>query len=260
MIDCHSHLLPGIDDGARTMDIALSMARTAVASGITTAVMTPHHLNGVFTNTRTSILKAVAQFRLKLAEQDIPLNIYPGSELHLVPELLDQLQQGEAMTYADRGKAVLIELPKATVPTGSEQVLESILYRGWTPIIAHPERNNTLRRNRELVGEWVREGCKIQLTTQSCSGEFGHEIQSVCRYWCEQGWAHLIASDAHRPEGRAPDMRSGAHKIHKWLGEDATRLMTEEKPQRLLSGEDLHALPPVESHSRRRFSWFRRSQ
>ena len=170
MIDSHCHLLPALDDGARDIQTALTMAHKAVQSGITKSIVTPHHLNGVYTNPRKTILKAVANLRLKLAENQIPLEIYPGSELHLVPELLDQLQHGEAMTYADRGKAVLLELPKAIIPTGSEQVIENILYRGWTPVIAHLERNTALRRRRERVGEWVTQGCKLQLTAQSCSG------------------------------------------------------------------------------------------
>src|SRR3990172_8737894 len=144
MIDCHNHTLPGIDDGARDMDYALSMARGALATGITAIIATPHHLNGVYTNPRKQILKAILEFQTAIAEADIALLIFPGSELHLVPELPGQLLEGEALTYADKGKAALVELPKRTIPNGTERILEQLLYQNVTPVIAHPERNATL--------------------------------------------------------------------------------------------------------------------
>lgn len=260
MIDCHCHILPGIDDGARDMEHALAMARKAVASGITDIIATPHHLNGVYLNPRKSILKAVAILRSRLAEEGVPLNIYPGSELHLAPELLGELEQGEAMTYADLGKAVLVEFPSHTIPTGSEQILENLLYRGLTPVVAHPERNSTLCKDRERVGEWVAQGCKLQLTTQSCAGDFGRSIQAISRYWCERGWVHLIASDAHRTERRAPDMRAGAAKIEQWLGAEAARLMSVDNPKRLKNGEDLVSVAPAKRRQEKMRFWpFRRS-
>ncbi|MEA3291501.1 MAG: CpsB/CapC family capsule biosynthesis tyrosine phosphatase [Pseudomonadota bacterium] len=261
MIDCHCHILPGIDDGARDMEHALAMARKAVASGITDIIATPHHLNGVYWNSRKSILKAVAILRIRLAEEDIPLNIFPGSELHLAPELLEQLEQGEAMTYADLGKAVLVEFPRHTIPTGSEQILENLFYQGLTPVVAHPERNSTLCEDRERVGEWVAQGCKLQLTTNSCAGDFGRPMQAVSRYWCERGWVHLIASDAHRTERRAPDMRAGAAKIEQWLGAEAARLMSVDNPKRLKNGEDLVSIEPVRFDRKiGRFSLFGRGR
>jgi protein-tyrosine phosphatase len=252
MIDCHCHILPGIDDGARDMDHALAMARKAVASGITDIIATPHHLNGVYSNPRKSILKAVTALRRRLAEEETPLNIYPGSELHLVPELLSQLEQGEAMTYADLGKAVLVEFPKHMIPTGSEQILENLLYQGLTPVIAHPERNSTLCMDGERIGDWVAQGCKLQLTSQSCAGDFGRSIQAISRCWCERGWVHLIASDAHRTEHRAPDMRAGAAKIEAWLGSEAAELMSIDNPARLRNGEALASVPPVQKRQKKR--------
>lgn len=254
MIDCHCHILPGIDDGARDMAHALAMARKAVAGGITDIIATPHHLNGVYSNPRKSILKAVTILRGRLAEEGIPLNIYPGSELHLVPELPAQLDQGEAMTYADLGKAVLVELPKHMIPTGSEQILENLLFQGLTPVIAHPERNSTLCKDGERIGEWVAQGCKLQLTTQSCAGDLGRSIQAISRCWCERGWVHLIASDAHRTERRAPDMRAGVAKIEEWLGRESARLMSMNNPARLRNGETLISAAPV--RKRRKKRWF----
>lgn len=258
VIDCHSHILPGIDDGAKDPAMALAMARVAAGAGTQRMICTPHHLNGVFGNSRQTILKAVAQLRERLAEADIPLMLNPGSELHLVPELPAQLLDGTALTYNDRGKAALVELPKTTVPVGTDTILEQLLYRGITPVIAHPERNGELVRHPNRVGEWVDWGCKLQLTAQSCSGDFGERRQTLCRRWSERGWVHLIASDAHRPEGRSPDtLFAGRAAIADWLGETTAELLTVDNPQKLLDGENLLAPEPlrVEADKPRRW-WF----
>jgi len=243
MIDCHNHMLPGIDDGAHDWDMAIAMAERAVASGISTVVCTPHHMNGAFTNHREQILDLIEQLEHVLQRQQIELTLVPGSELHLVPELIDQIQTGRAMTYADLGKAVLLELPKRSIPVGTEAILEALIRSGLTPVIAHPERNSTLADEPDIAVQWTTWGCKLQLTAMSCSGRFGKSLQNVSRYLVEQGAAHIIASDAHRPRGRAPDMRGGAQAIESWVGEEAAFVMTHRNPANLISGQPLEPVP-----------------
>jgi len=256
LIDTHCHLLPAIDDGARSMNMALAMAAGAAECGIREIMCTPHHLNGVFTNLRDDILTQIVYLQEQIIAAGLELSLHPGAELHLVPELPQQLLEGSALTYADRGCAALVELPKSTVPQGTDLLLEQILYQGITPVIAHPERNRELLRQPERVGEWVQWGCALQLTAQSCSGAFGKPLQQVCRYWCQRGWVHLVASDAHRPQGRSPDTLAAAYPtLVYWLGADSARLLTHDNPQRLLAGEALQAAPKVIQSARR--SWWR---
>ena len=244
MIDCHIHLLPGIDDGAHDLETALKMARIAVDSGVTAVICTPHHFNGVYDNPVGRIRRAVARLAEGLGEAGIPLSLYPGAELHLVPELPGAVEQAAALTYNDRRQAVLVELPTTTIPLGAEIVLEQLLYREVTPVIAHPERNAVLAHNPEILGDWVMLGCKVQLTAQSCSGDFGGKMQGVCRRWLERGWVHLIASDAHRPTGRSPDkLAKGRDAVTAWLGDAAAEVLTLTNPQRLLDGEPLLDFP-----------------
>ncbi len=245
MIDCHNHTLPGIDDGAHDAEMAMEMAQCAVKHGIHTIVCTPHHLNGVFSNDRAAVLAQVAALRSQLDAAGIPLAVLPGSELHLVPELPARILEGDALTYADRGHAALVELPKHTVPTGTETVLERLLYQKITPVIAHPERNSELIRDPHRLAEWVGWGCKAQLTAQSCSGDFGTRLQSQCRRWCEQGIVHLIASDAHRPYGRAPILTDGIAVLHEWLGDQAAEILSTTNPRKLTEGEPLLSIEPA---------------
>jgi len=257
VIDAHNHILPGMDDGARDPAYALDMARIAVGAGIHTVIATPHHLNGVYVNSRKAILRAVMELRSALAQAAIELAVYPGSELHLIPELPSRILDGDALTYADRGRAALVELPKQTIPQGAENILEKLLYEGITPVIAHPERNATLAAHPERAEQWVRWGCKLQLTAQSCAGDFGAPIQAVCRRWCESGAVHLLASDAHRTQTRPPDLRGGIDAVIAWIGTEAAELMTLTNPRRLLDGEALLSVAPAADARRGLMDWFR---
>ena len=261
MIDAHCHLIPAIDDGAKDFEMALSMARLAADAGTTLLFCTPHHLNGVFDNPRAVILERLEQLQQCLADAGIKLTLAAGSELHLTPELPGQVLDGHALTYVDRGQAALVELPKRTVPLGADDILEQLLYRGIIPIIAHPERNSELIRNPERLAEWVDWGCKLQLTAQSCAGDFGKPIQEASRDWCQRGWVHIVASDAHRPQGRSPDMRSGFATLAQWLGRDAATILTEHNPRRLFEGEPLQSIAPLKPpKAKHQFnpSWLRR--
>ena len=155
LTDLHCHMLPGIDDGSREMEQSLAMARIAVADGISTTVVTPHHLNGVYSNPAQRIRSGIEQLNEALQKAGIGLNILPGRELHLTPELPAELDRGTALTIANQGKAALVELPVHTVPMGAEHLLEQLLAMGLTPVIAHPERNSELRRTPQRLGEWV---------------------------------------------------------------------------------------------------------
>ena len=248
MIDAHCHLIPSIDDGAKDLEMSLAMARVAMDSGTMAVFCTPHHLNGVFKNSRNAVLVHLERLQQELADANINLTLAPGSELHLTPELPGQVLDGQALTYADRGQAALVELPKRTVPLGADDILEQLLYRGVVPIIAHPERNSELVRNPQRVAEWVDWGCKLQLTAQSCSGDFGKPIQQISQAWCQYGWVHIVASDAHRPHGRSPDMQSGFAVLEQWLGRDSAHILTEQNPRCLLEGKALQSISAVKPY------------
>lgn len=261
MIDCHCHILPGRDDGARDLQHALRMAEVAVESGTSDILVTPHHNDGLYLNTRDDIIAEVTQFQLALDQSAIPLKVYPGSECHVMPELPEHLESGVACTYADRRQAVLLELPKQALPTGAEAIIEQVAYLGLLPIIAHPERNTVLRKEPERMLDWYERGWKFQLTNQSVSGEFGEDIQETCYQWLARGWIQFIASDAHRSKGRSPDMRKGVAQIEKWFGGEAARLLSLDNPGRLIRGEPILDMPathkPQKASKSKRFRFWR---
>ena len=247
MVDLHGHILPGIDDGARDLEQALNMARLAVADGIAVSVATPHHLNGVYINSASSVRDHCRAFRNALNQHGIALEILPGNECHLVPELPEALAAGTALTLGDRGRAVLVELPVHTVPLGATGILEEILALGLQPVVAHPERNAELAQDAGLLAEWVEMGCLAQVTSQSCSGRFGPLVQQAAKRMVCDGLVHVIASDAHRDRRRVPVIQPGRDIVAQWTCVEVASLMTETIPRALALGQSVDLDPLIDA-------------
>ena len=236
LTDLHCHLLPGIDDGARDLDQSLAMARLAVQDGIGTIVVTPHHLNGVYINPAEPVREHIQRLRECLRQAEIPIDLLPGSELHLTPELPDAVASGQALTIADRGRAVLVELPVHTVPLGTERLLEQLIAMNLTPVIAHPERNTELRRRPQRLAEWVRMGCLGQVTAQSTTGKFGERVRQAAKKMIQAGSIHIVASDAHRDRRRIPAMTPAYAPIAAWTSPTVAELLIRIFPPDLAAG------------------------
>ncbi len=260
MIDLHGHLLPGIDDGAKTLEQAINMARIAAEDGIAVSVLTPHHLNGVFHNPADKVRRLTRDFQRELRQAGVELDVLPGSECHLVPELPDALAAGEIMTVADHGQAVLVELPVHTIPMGATAILENILALGVTPVIVHPERNSALRHSPDRLAEWVDMGCLAQVTAQACTGRFGEAVEATARHFVRSGNIHFLASDAHRDRRRVPQLSEARRVISRWTSAEVGRLLSEEFPRAAATGRrpELGRLCEALRPKRRAWTFWRR--
>jgi len=242
IIDCHNHSLPNIDDGAIDMAMAISMLKIAETAGTTDIALTPHHLNGAFTNFANQVARDTKILQEHAIKNGLKVKLHLGSEVHLVPETAEHLVSNKALTYGGHGKAALIELPKSSIPTGVESILSELIFNGITPVIAHPERNSSLRKDMTPLKEWTEFGCKTQITGQSCTGDFGQSLQDLSFDMITKNLVHLVASDAHRPEGRNPDLRKAATILNNVFGEDARNTLLHDNPLRLLTGQKLVTL------------------
>jgi len=207
-IDCHNHSLPNIDDGAENRTMAMDMLRIAQKDLISDVILTPHHLNGTFKNSANEIRAAVDTLRTACTENKIQINLHLGSEVHLTHETVEHLISGEALTYCDQGKAALIELP----------------------IIAHPERNSSIRRDLTILKNFVDIGCKSQLTAMSFTGEFGPELQKVSFKMIASGYVHLIASDAHKSTTRPPILSKANALLSSHFNQEISSLLLHTNP------------------------------
>ncbi len=204
MLDFHSHILPGLDDGAPDLETALEMARIAVKDGIKKMVATPHFIEGSMENNRETILIAVAEFQKELNLKNIPLTILPGAEIYLAPDTPDLLKKGEIMTVNNMGKYILIELPMQSIPQYTEDTLFELRLQEVVPIIAHPERNLELGRKPELILEMVTKGCLLQINSGSLTGVYGEKVRNIAKFLVANDLIHLVGSDAHTTGRRSP--------------------------------------------------------
>jgi protein-tyrosine phosphatase len=239
VIDLHTHILPGIDDGAQTLEDALDMARAFVADGVTTIAATPHVRDDYPTSADTMRL-AVDALRKALGEEGIPLTLLPGAEIAV--DRIERLDAGELsrLTLAGSGRYVLVETPYYGWPVEVAEQLLRLRMAGFIPVLAHPERNPEVQRTPSLLAPLVQGGTLVQVTAASLDGRLGARSRETAFHLAAIGSAHLVASDAHTPDIRAAGMRSAAEAI---ADEALAKWLTEEVPRALVEGRDVPSRP-----------------
>ncbi len=216
-IDIHSHIIPGIDDGAKDEVMALEMLKIAKKSGTGHIIATPHYVYG---NTRygfTTIIEKCAHFNSLAAGAGINITIYPGCEVFICPELVELYEQGLKGTLAE-SCYMLIEFPMMSIPSYTDNVLYNLQLKGITPIIAHPERYIEIQRKPELMEAYIDRGILSQVNSGSITGIYGMKAKKTVMRLIKEGWAQFVASDAHSNNSRNPDLANAAAIIEKKFG------------------------------------------
>jgi protein-tyrosine phosphatase len=233
MIDLHTHILPGIDDGSATLEQSLEMAKIAVDDGITLMACTPHIYPGLYMNDAAGISLARDKLQNHLNEADINLQLVIGADAHLVPELLSGLKSGRVPTLNNSRYFLLEPSHHVAVPNFDNSVFE-IMAAGYMPVITHPERLTWIEDHYAMFVDVAKRGAWIQITAGAILGKFGSRAQ----YWSEKllsdGVVHIIASDAHNTGRRSPKMAEAYEQACKRVGKlEATR-MVYDRPKAIL--------------------------
>lgn len=258
MIDIHCHILPGLDDGASTLTHSVEMGRTAVKEGIKTIIATPHHANPYFDTTFEQMLNGVEVVNAALQAENIPLVVKPGQEIRLFGDLIEHLALGKSVPLNGEGRYVLVEFPTSAVPVYSERLFYDLAVQGYTPVIAHPERNSVFLEKPHKLFDFVRNGAITQITTSSVTGHFGKKIQLFTDQLIEANLVHLLASDAHNLQGRTFRMRTAMDLIEEKHGTQFL-YQFQENAEFLLLNQNLIIRPPehVERKRKKLFNFFR---
>jgi len=221
VIDVHTHILPGIDDGAADWDDTLRMARAAAAEGITRLVATPHHANGRYHNLSLSVRELVREANERLAEAGLSLAVLAGQEIRVHDDLLEAWNREELLTLAG-SDYVLIEMPSSIVPKDMYELVHELSVLNLKPVIAHPERNKEVAEHPERLVELIGAGAYAQVTTHSLLGGFGRGIQRTAWALCRNGLIHLVSSDAHHAERRGFRLREAYDAVSRRMGTEWT--------------------------------------
>ena len=220
MIDLHCHLLPGIDDGPASMDLALELAKQAVEDGVRYSMLTPHIHFGRWENTLGSISHSAKVFQQAMIDAGIPLETGMAAEVRLGPEIMEMLMEGGLpFLGAWNGyNVVLLEMPHSHILPGTEKLVSWLLRRDVLPMIAHPERNKDVMRSLDKLDSLIGLGCLFQLTAGSLIGQFGEKAQYRAEQLLDRGVVTVLASDAHSIRTRPVNLSSGYRAACDWFG------------------------------------------
>lgn len=238
MIDLHSHILPDLDDGARSIEEALVMARMAVDSGVTAMAATPH----CAWDRRREVHEVWKLLRQALEDYEIPLKLYRGMEIFGTPETAELLAAGKLFTL-NGSRYPLIEFDFRAPGEEAAWILYSVREAGFRPVVAHPERYDCVRSDPGLINHWYSMGCLLQVNRGSLLGRFGGPVQDMAGELVDRGFAAVVASDAHSPRMRTPWMEDVWQLLSAELSPEKARQLLRDNPARILKDEEL---PPAE--------------
>jgi protein-tyrosine phosphatase len=260
MVDIHCHILPGLDDGADSLETSIQMAEMAIADGVTHVVGTPH-ANSQYKFDPELIRQRREELRSAVGDR---LTLATGCDFHLSYENLQDLQKNPKKYTINQKNYLLVEFAEYAIPPSMDDTLHQLQLAGVSPIITHPERNALLRSQPEQMYRWLHQGCHVQLTAQSILGRFGSGAQRRAEEWLDADRVHFVASDAHNLKTRPLQLRAAYDKVAERRGEAVAQALFQDNPLAAFEGRslpyepeqpDLSAKPP-QYRRRKRFIFF----
>ena len=238
LIDFHNHVLPGADDGSKSLAMSLNMLRTAAQQGITEVVNTIHYQHpkmAEFAIKNEELRIKIKELQAEVDKAGIPIKLHQGAEVFYLPNLVE-IAKDPVTTIGD-GKYLLVEFQLHQLPEGYRDVLFNLVMSGVTPIIAHPERYYPIQRDIEIIRDLIQAGCLIQIDGGSLTGSLGQSAKKAAVEILEQGLCHLIGSDAHDDRRRNFCLSESIAKAREIIGADVDRII--QNSQKLLTGESI---------------------
>ena len=252
MYDLHSHILPGVDDGAKTMDEAVRMATVASEAGTRVMLTTPHRKDITESFSVSHIQALLGELNDDIEKRGLELRLLSGMENHLDLELPKEFDEGRALRM-NGSRYALVELPFFGRPNYLEEVLFSVQLKGITPVLAHPERIEAIQEDPEILVGLVERGMLSQVTAGSIVGHFGGKVKRLTRSLLRRGLVHVIASDTHFPAGpRSPVLTPGLEAAVEIVGQDRARAMVTDTPRAILDDQPVEVEAPRADERRRR--------
>ena len=246
MIDVHCHILPEVDDGSDSWEESFDIIRMEISGGTKGFITTPHVLDSPDLN-RVSLFQArLTELRIRLVDEGIALELYPGAEVYPFPAAIKAIDDGVPLTMAGSGKYVLVDTPFSQMPHDFDTFIFDLRSRGITPILAHPERSTAFQSDPARMIECVRLGAVLQVNAGSLKDRYGPVANSFAQRLLARRMAHFVASDTHRPS-RAPTLGTFRDSQSEALGTDYVNLLTTLSPRAVVEGRPLPDLPEAPS-------------
>jgi protein-tyrosine phosphatase len=256
MVDIHCHILPGLDDGPKSIEDSLAMAEDAIADGITHVVCTPHASSDYSFNF-PRVRSVLSELNGKLEGR---LTLASGCDFHLNHENILALRNDPRPYCINQKDYLLVEFNEFSIPPSLDQTLHELSLAEIRPVITHPERNGILRTHPERLHKWISQGCYVQITAGSLSGVFGSAPQQRAWSWLASGMVHFISSDAHNTTRRPLKLKFAFDEVAARFDDELARFLLIDNPLAAFEGRPLPYVPEVaadpEPRKRKRFLFF----
>jgi protein-tyrosine phosphatase len=238
LIDIHSHVLYGLDDGARTIEDSVAMVRMAAEHGTTDLVATPH-ASPMYRFDPELVRERLAE--VGKASGNV-LRLHSGCDFHLsYDNIQDALAHPRKYTI-NQYQYLMVEFSDMLIFNNTTDIFSMLADAGMTPVITHPERNGLLRQRVDQIATWVKEGACVQVTGQSLLGEFGKQAKQFSRTLLDRHLVHFLASDAHDCEHRPPRLDQAYAWVKERYGEERAEALCVANPGAAITGESLEPI------------------
>lgn len=246
MIDIHCHIVPGVDDGAKTLDDALAMLKIAESEGIKKIINTSHYHPQFKYTKGEDLLVELENFNKIIKENGIDVEVIIGNELYFDDSFLECIEKKEFYTL-NNSKYVLVEFSPTNFPKKLSEVVYEFKIRGYVPILAHVERYNDIQQNPSLITEAIKEGALIQINASSVLGKGSSEAHRITEILLKNSLVHFVATDAHGPERRRPMIREAYDYVCSEYGEKKAERLFINNASRVINNEEVEIEVEVNS-------------
>jgi len=240
MIDLHSHIFYGLDDGAKSLEESVKMARVAADDGIRQIVGTPHLFRGLHGCRDFSLIeKKRDELQRRLEKKKIDLRVHCGAEVHVSHNLIEEIKKNRKYLVIEDTSYMLIEFPSSHIFSGVKNLFFELMSEGIVPIIAHPERNMVFRENPALLYELIEMGTFAQANRGSFVGVYGRKTKEAALAFLGLNYIHFLGSDAHSSRTVSPKLTDAFFDIEEKIGEERAFALVWDNPRAVLKDDEI---------------------
>lgn len=243
MIDVHSHILPNIDDGSRSIEETFNLIKEAKEAGFEGIVCTSHYMENYYETNRPEREVWINAIHENLENKNIDMNLYLGNEIYMSDNIIELLEDGKATTMNDTSY-VLFELPMNAEPMNLYDMVYEMQQYKIVPILAHPERYSFVQTDPELIYDLIDKGVLMQANYGSIIGQYGKKAQMIVQKFLENNMIHMLGTDVHRQNTIYPKIPEIILELKSLIGEEKVKELTTINPELVINNKRIDIRKP----------------